>query len=229
MSELRVNTIAANSVSTINIDENTLVSGTLTATNTITGQGNIAASGNVTAGSGLIGTSLALGGGNINNAGTVNCTAVDASGNLSSDSLSVASGASVGSLTVDGEGYDQRVVVHCTVKFENLNSIQVGTGNPTRWSGTEVGDIELLNNRGVDTVAQVDITGFQSAIRITLNDSRTKPRFPTLINYLNDNFEQVPVFPFWYYPSNTTIYLPGGKSLDGDPHQVKYIQLAMFG
>lgn len=211
MSTLRVDTIEANQAASVSIDNDTIVSGTLTATSTLTGQGNIVATGNVSAGSQLSGASLDLGSsGPITNAGTVNCTGVTATGTVSCNSLAVTGGAAVGSLTIGGNAYDQRVVAHAKITGAFQYATQVGTTNiPGYHYFNSQPSLTAVNLVGVSGVS------WQSSpnrIRITLS--------PTLSsNYLVSINPHFDTYGYGCYPvyfqkvSNSTIDIFGVFSL----------------
>jgi hypothetical protein len=227
MSTLRVDTIEANAASSVTLAEDTVVSGTLTATGTLTGQGNIVATGNVTAGSGLIGQSLDLNGGNIIDAGTVNCTGVSSSGSVSSGSLSVSGGASVGSLTIGGEAYDQRVRLHALITLGTAKDIQT-SGNQYRFTTGDPG-FTLTNAVGISSVSITGDTGFQSTIRVNLNPQLLARRFPIFVNYLDSSSNVLPIKPWFNHGSNARVDLFGGWYFFTGFSSVKHIQIAMFG
>ena len=232
MSELRVNTIAANSTSSISIDDDTVVSGTLTATSTLTGQGNIVATGQVTAGSGFVGGPILADGNNINDVANLNCANVSATGNGGFDSLSVASGASVGSLTIGGTAYDQRVKHHVVIELQNETTVQLGTsGNAYRFGGNNFGTLTLRNNHGITSATQTS-SGFQGAIRIVLNVARSAPRHTLICEYFTSGLRNIPVHPYVVWTSDTQIDLLGGYTIAANGANAwgcKYIQFALIG
>jgi len=226
MSTLKVDSIQPNVQSQVTIDSNVVVTGASTLQGNATAQGNLDVSGALDVSGSLDASQIAMNGaspggaGAITGASTIGCSDVVATGAISSASLSVSGGAAVGSLSIGGDAYDQRVPVHCTLELASAISGTGFSGDPANGPA-----ITLLNNRGVSSAEWIAGPGAgQRQIRVVLENSLTRPRFPVLIQLVGSAFAVGPnSTPGFVIDSNTRLLIQSASVT------FKYIQIAMFG
>lgn len=224
MSTLKVDTIQPNASSGVSLNTNATVTGTSTLQGNVAAQANLTVTGAVDCSSTLDAAKITLnnatpgGTGSVTGVSTIECANATATGVVTAGTLSVSGGASVGSLTIGGDPYDQRVPVHCTLEFD------ANVASDTGWSGSASSGaaITLRNNRGVSSAEWISDGSSGRDIRITLNESLTRPRFATLIQGVMEDYTGGVDISF-SYDSNTRILLKNSTAT------VRYIQIAMFG
>lgn len=223
MSTLKVDTIQPNASSGVSLNTNATVTGTSTLQGNVAAQANLTVTGTVDCSSTLDAAKITLnnatpgGTGSVTGVSTIECANATATGVVTAGTLSVSGGAAVGSLTIGGDPYDQRVPVHCTIEFD-ADVTGVGwTGSPSSGAG-----ITLRNNRGVSSAEWIAGVGSARYVQVTLNESLTRPRFATLIQGVNDAYTGGIDISF-SYDSNTRVLLKNAGAT------VRYIQIAMFG
>ena len=213
MSTLKVDTIQPNAQAAVTLDSSAVVTGASTLTGNVTASGNVNVAGTLATSGTLTATKVALNSaspgssnGDVTGVNSLSCNNLTSSGAVNASSLAVTSGASVGSLTVGGEAYEQRVVAHVSLDLgREVTNWQPGLFN---FLNSPAVTITERRKKGFGNIAWVGSSS-TGHFQLNLSPSLSQTRYTVVVEVLEDSKRVSPYPADYTWASNTRLEIRG--------------------
>lgn len=237
MSTLKVDTLQPNAQAAVTLDSSAIVTGASTLTGNVTASGNVNVAGTLATSGTLTATKVALNGvspgssnGDVTGVNALSCNSLTSSGAVNASSLAVTSGASVGSLTIGGAAYEQRVVAHVSLDLGR----EVLQNAPFNFYNYPAVTITERRKKGFGNITWVGLSN-TGHFQLNLSPSLSQTQYTVVVEILESS-KRVSIYPADYtWASNSRLEIrgwipvPGAVTSNLPYPKARYINVTILG